>query len=63
MLYLRELERLGARAIPGTEGGRDPFFSPDGEWVGFRTADALKKVPLGGGAAVRIVDAPAEAAD
>ena len=48
MLYLRELERLGARAIPGTEGGRDPFFSPDGEWVmfsGWRTRSSPRPSP------------------
>ena len=32
-LYLRPLDQLEATPIPGTEGGGDPFFSPDGEWV------------------------------
>jgi hypothetical protein len=37
-LYLRELDRLDATPIPGTESGvfgRSPFFSPDGQWIGF----------------------------
>ncbi len=34
-LYLRPLDQLEARPIPGTEGGWAPFFSPDGQWVGF----------------------------
>jgi len=44
--------------VSGTEGGRAPFFSPNGEWLGFfasRHSDegslALMKVALNGGAA------------
>ncbi len=33
-----------------------PFFSPDGEWVGFKGWDALRKVPVAGGAATTLVD-------
>ena len=48
-LYLRELDRLDARAIPGTEGAHTPFYSPDGQWIGFLTNDALKRTtPIGG---------------
>ena len=35
-------------------GGRFPFFSPDGEWVVFFTADSLKKVLLAGGPPVTL---------
>ena len=56
MLYARKLDQLGVTPIAGTEGGRDPFFSPDGEWVGFRTANALMKIPLDGGAARKIAE-------
>ncbi|HLN59042.1 MAG TPA: protein kinase, partial [Thermoanaerobaculia bacterium] len=48
-LYVRPLDRLEATAIPGTEGALNPFFSPDGEWVGFGTEGKLKKVSLSGG--------------
>ncbi|HEY3123488.1 MAG TPA: hypothetical protein VGK70_05440, partial [Thermoanaerobaculia bacterium] len=48
-LYIRPLDRLEATAIPGTEGALDPFFSPDGEWVGFGANGKLKKVSLSGG--------------
>lgn len=48
-LYLRRLDRFGAAPIPGTEGGRAPFFSPDGERVGFFADGALKVVPVRGG--------------
>ncbi len=49
-LYLRRMDRLDATAIPGTEGGHSPFFSPDGQSVGFVVGDKLKKVPVSGGA-------------
>ncbi len=48
-LYLRRLEELEAEPIEGTEGARMPFFSPDGQWVGFKTGDELMKVSLRGG--------------
>jgi len=52
-LYLRKLDSFESRPIPGTEDGQDPFFSPDGEWVGFVTADnKLKKVSLHGGSSL-----------
>ncbi len=50
-LYLRALDELESKPIPHTEGGQQPFFSPDGKWVGFFSRDeqALKKVSLLGG--------------
>jgi serine/threonine-protein kinase len=49
-LFKRSLEQFDAVAMPGTEGGYQPFFSPDGHWVGFFALDGLlKKVPLAGG--------------
>lgn len=50
-LYLRSVDRLDAEAIPGTELGYSPFFSPDGQWIGFLTPGALNRVPINGGAA------------
>ena len=49
MLYRRRLDELEAHPIPGTEGGFQPFFSPDGAHLGFRTEDALRRVRLDGG--------------
>jgi eukaryotic-like serine/threonine-protein kinase len=57
-LYVRELDRFGATPIPGTEGGVGPFFSPDGQWVGFWADRKLKKVSLAGGQPLTICDAP-----
>ncbi len=55
-LYRRDLEHLDARPIPNTEGGTTPFFSPDGQWVGF-VANQLAKVSLAGGPAVKLAEA------
>ena len=49
-LYVRRLDESEPRVIPGTEGARNPFFSPDGTWVAFdRSETALEKIPLRGG--------------
>jgi eukaryotic-like serine/threonine-protein kinase len=53
-LYLRAMDSLEARPIPGTEGGVSPFFSPDGQWVGFFAGGTLKKVSVSGGAALML---------
>ncbi len=55
-LYLRNLDELEVRALPGTTGARNPFFSPDGAWIGFFAAGALQKLALAGGAPLRIAD-------
>jgi serine/threonine-protein kinase len=53
-LYIRDLDRFESRPIAGTEGAYSPFFSPDGQSVGFFTANALKKVALPDGAPIAI---------
>jgi serine/threonine-protein kinase len=59
-LYVRASDQVEPMVIRGTEGARNPFFSPDGQWIGFNTTDGkLKKVPVGGGAALTICDAVA----
>jgi hypothetical protein len=42
--------------VPGTENGVAPFFSPDGDWLGFIADGKLKKVPLRGGPPLAICD-------
>src|SRR5262249_32251619 len=54
-LYLRRMDQLEATPLRGTEGngtvaGRSPFFSPDGQWIGFWQQGQLKKVSITGGA-------------
>jgi serine/threonine protein kinase/Tol biopolymer transport system component len=56
-LYLRAMASPDARPIPGTEGAANPFFSPDGQWLGFFAGGKLKKVSVNGGAAVTLGDA------
>jgi eukaryotic-like serine/threonine-protein kinase len=48
-LYVRAIEELTARAVPGTEGASSPFFSPDGRTVAFFSAGAIKTVSVDGG--------------
>jgi eukaryotic-like serine/threonine-protein kinase len=56
-LYLRPMDSLESRPIPGTEGAVSPFFSPDGQWLGFFADAMLKKISVSGGAAVTLGNA------
>jgi serine/threonine-protein kinase len=60
LLYLRDIDDYEIRPIEGTAGAASPFFSPDGEWIGFiDTREArLKKVRVDGGVPVTLCDAP-----
>ena len=58
-LYLRAMDSLESKAVPGTEGALTPFFSPDSQWVGFFAGGKLEKVSVGGGAAVTLGGASA----
>ncbi|HEY4579631.1 MAG TPA: protein kinase [Candidatus Acidoferrales bacterium] len=55
-IFLRAINSLEARPIPGTEGAVNPFFSPDGQWVGFFQSGNLKKISVTGGASVTLGD-------
>ena len=47
LIYLRMLDRAEAEPVPGTEGGSSPFFSPDGQSLGFVIDQTkLQKVSL-----------------
>ena len=56
-LFERSIDQFEIRPIPGTEGGLVPFFSLDGQSVGFFTKDKLKIVSLLGGEPVTLCDA------
>jgi Tol biopolymer transport system component len=60
-IFLRGLDRFEATPIAGTEGATAPFFSPDGEWLGFYAGDSLKRVSLRGGIPLEICEAPSVA--
>ena len=57
-LVARALNDLTPRVLPGTDGARLPFFSPDGQWIGFFADGKLKKVMLAGGTPATLADAP-----
>ncbi len=56
-LWIRELDGLNARPLPGTNGAQAPFFSPDGKSVGFLIGSpgALRVLPVSGGPGITVV--------
>ena len=64
-LSLRPVDQLQATALAGTSdgdgvgipGARNPFFSPDGLWIGFHAGGQLKKISISGGAPVTLCSA------
>ena len=48
-LFVRPLDAVDARAIPGTEGAAGPIFSPDGESIAFFASGSLKRAAINGG--------------
>ncbi len=57
-LFSRSLDQPAGRELAGTEEGRSPFFSPDGQWVGFFARDDLRKVSIAGGQATVLAKCP-----
>jgi hypothetical protein len=56
-IFLRSMDNPQPRAIPGTEGAVSPFFSPDGQWLGFFANQKIKKVSVNGGLVATLGDA------
>ena len=56
-LLVRDLASVVATTVPGTEGAKQPFWSPDGKSLGFFARRKLMKVVLAGGAPVELADA------
>ena len=59
-LHIRRFSQSDPVELSGTEGARGPFFSPDGQWIGFFADGKLKKIAVHGGAAVTLCDAPGD---
>ena len=58
-LFVRSMDQLDAQPIDGTEGASwHPFFSPNGDWIGFVANDKLKKVAVAGGTPATLCNAP-----
>ena len=53
-LFERTIDQFEVRPIPGTKGASAPFFSPDGQWVGFFAEAGLKVISLLGGEPVTL---------
>lgn len=49
-LFLRTVDRDEPVPITGTDDASDPFFSPDGAWIGFFAHGSLQKIRVEGGA-------------
>ena len=47
--------------LGGTENAEDPFFSPDGQWLGFFAGGQMKKIPVLGGTPVFLCEGVANA--
>jgi serine/threonine-protein kinase len=57
-LWMQALDQLDPTPVPGAElEGRSPFFSPDGNWIGYYSGGELRRAPVGGGSAVSITGA------
>jgi len=56
-LVVRSRDRMESKVVaPVNAVQGSPFFSPDGEWVGFRGWDSIKTVPAAGGAVTTVAD-------
>src|SRR6185436_8462050 len=55
-LWVRDLDSLAARALPGTRGVEYPFWSPDSRAIAFFADGKLKRVELAGGPALTLCD-------
>jgi len=56
-LYTRQLNQGQVTPLAGTDDASYPFFSPDGDWIGFFADSKLKKIAVEGGTAVTLCDA------
>ncbi|MBI3210228.1 MAG: serine/threonine-protein kinase [Candidatus Solibacter usitatus] len=57
-LAVRNLNQDKAVSLSGTEEASFPFFSPDGNWIGYFTRTKLRKVSVDGGPSIDLCDAP-----
>ena len=57
LLYLRDINAFDARAVPASNGAKQPFFSPDGRWAAFFAQGQLLKVEVAGGTPIPVTAA------
>jgi Tol biopolymer transport system component len=58
-LYLRALDTFESRAVPGSAGALQPFFSANGKTIAFFAGGKLRLASVDGGASVPVASAPA----
>jgi len=56
-LFTRRLDQPGATELSVTAGATSPFFSPDGQWIGFIAGGKVRKISVEGGAEIPLCDA------
>jgi len=55
-LWVHNLDSLAPRQLLGTDGAKEPFWSPDGRFLAFFADRKLKKIDLSGGPALSLSD-------
>lgn len=55
-LWIRSLGEFEPKPIPNTEGAVSPFWSPDGQSIGFSSDGKLRRLSLAGGTTVTLAD-------
>ena len=58
LICVRDMRTGSVKPLEHTAGAHTPFFSPDGDWIGFAADHKLKKMSVDGGDAVELVEAP-----
>jgi Tol biopolymer transport system component/predicted Ser/Thr protein kinase len=56
-LWLRAMDAFQAQRLPGTDGAKFPFWSPDSRYIGFFAQGKLKKIAAAGGPPQSLCDA------
>ena len=57
-LWVRPVGSLAGQPLAGTDGASYPFWSPDGQTIGFFGEGKLKKISMAGGPPLSLCDAP-----
>jgi Tol biopolymer transport system component/predicted Ser/Thr protein kinase len=60
LIWIRALDTLMTQALPGTEGARFPFWSPDSRSIGFFADSKLKRIEIAGGSIQMLADTSLE---